>query len=154
MSRHTFQGHSGFTLIEMMIALALVLILSYLALPTWHDHMRRMHRAQARAAMIDAALALERQYLATLTYGATDSSDQVVGTWPQSIPPTAQPVYRLEASACGSQTLTQCAELRAVPLRDDPQCGTLILRTNGETLVQSTVGGDTPQPSATGGPCW
>lgn len=126
----------GFTLIETLIALTILLLLARMALPAWHEHIRRMHRAEARTAMLDAMLTLERYHLAANTYGDTGTPGQVAGNWPVSIQHAQQPIYRIEAGPCTALRLTQCAELRAVPVRDDPQCGTLILRTTGEALAQ------------------
>lgn len=139
MLRH-FQSHSarpqGFTLVETLIALAILLILAQIALPAWHAHIRRMHRAEARTVMLEAMLTLERHHLVANTYGNTGVPGQVAGNWPVAVRHAQQPIYRIEAGPCVALTLAQCAELRAIPVGDDPQCGTLILRTTGEALAQ------------------
>ncbi|WP_428852465.1 type IV pilin protein [Imbroritus primus] len=146
----------GFTLIETLIALAILLLLAQMALPAWHEHIRRMHRAEARTAMLEALLTLERHHLAANTYGDAETPGQVAGNWPVSIQHAQQPIYRIEAGPCTALTLAQCAELRAVPVRDDPQCGTLILRTTGEALAQLPGQAESAAGTATAGNagCW
>ena len=58
----------GFTLIELMIAVAIVAILAAVALPSYRNY---IHRSQARTAAADLAalgLALEQRYQKTLKY--------------------------------------------------------------------------------------
>ena len=56
---------SGFTLIEVMIVVAIVAILSAIALPSYTEYIRRSHRADARAGLLQAQQWLERAATAT-----------------------------------------------------------------------------------------
>ena len=133
-----------------MVALAILLVLARMALPAWHEHIRRMHRAEARTAMLEAMLTLEQHHLAAHTYGDAGTPGQVAGSWPVAVRHAQQPIYRIEAGPCAALTLAQCAELRAIPVRDDPQCGTLILRTTGEALAQLPGQGESEAGTGTG----
>lgn len=53
---------AGFTLIELMIAVAVVAILVSIALPSYQDHLRRTRRSAAQSFMVDVA-ARQQQYL-------------------------------------------------------------------------------------------
>lgn len=61
----------GFTLIEVMIVVAVVAILSAIAYPTYQEHVRRSNRSAAQAFMLDAA-ARQQQRLIDLRSYAPD----------------------------------------------------------------------------------
>jgi len=47
--------NQGFTLIELMIVVAFVEILGAIAIPSYSEYIRRGHRAEARAGLLQAA---------------------------------------------------------------------------------------------------
>ena len=59
---------TGFTLIEVMIVVAIVAILAAIALPSYNAYIRRGHRADARAGLLQAQQWLERAATATGVY--------------------------------------------------------------------------------------
>lgn len=67
------QQHRGFTLIEVMIVVAIVAILTAIAFPSYTEYIRRGHRAEARAALLQASQWMERAATATGTYPLTAS---------------------------------------------------------------------------------
>lgn len=65
--------NQGFTLIELMIVVAVVAILSTIAYPSYTEYVRRGHRAEARAGLLQGQQWLERAATATGTYPASSA---------------------------------------------------------------------------------
>jgi type IV pilus assembly protein PilE len=87
------QTSVGFTLIELMIVLVVAALLIVIALPGYQDHLRRGKRAEARAALMQASLWLERVATATGVYPAQDSD------FPVSLTTVPSGAYRIEFKA-------------------------------------------------------
>ncbi|WP_435479212.1 type IV pilin protein [Variovorax sp. RT4R15] len=62
---------TGFTLIELMIVVAVVAILAAIALPGYGEYVKRSNRAEARAEMLKAEGWLERYYTENNRYSGT-----------------------------------------------------------------------------------
>lgn len=71
MTAHRNARQRGFTLIEVMIVVAVVAILAAIALPSYNEYIRRGHRADARAGLLQAQQWLERAATATGVYPTT-----------------------------------------------------------------------------------
>ncbi|MDM0112681.1 type IV pilin protein [Variovorax sp. J22R133] len=117
----------GFTLIEMVIVLAIVSIVTAIALPTFNEYVRRSHRAEARTGLLQAAHWLERAATANGIYPDGDLPDtlaKVPGgrylierTKPSDAKDaatrfelTATPQAAQSSDRCGIFTLTQAGE--------------------------------------------
>lgn len=59
---------NGFTLIELLIAIAIVGILAGIAIPAYQDSMVKSRRADAKAALLELSVFMERLYTATGCY--------------------------------------------------------------------------------------
>lgn len=62
------QRARGFTLIELMVAVAIVGILVGIAVPSYQDSVRKSRRGQVKADLAEAAQAMERYYTTNNTY--------------------------------------------------------------------------------------
>lgn len=109
------QAPKGFTLIEMLIALACVSLLASLAWPSYQNLILRSQRAQARASLLQAAHWLERAASANGSYPSTAdvpaSVLQIDGQrYKMSVTSTAQS-YTLSATPLGTQAVDACGTL-------------------------------------------
>jgi type IV pilus assembly protein PilE len=112
--RHTHRP-KGFTLIEMLIALACVALLASVAWPSYQSLILRSQRAQARASLLQAAHWLERAASANGSYPlAADvpaSVLQIDGQRYKMTVTSAAQSYTLSASPLGTQATDTCGTL-------------------------------------------
>ena len=66
---NTFKRSSGFTLMELMIVVAIIGILAAIAVPAYSDYVTRGKRSDAKAALLNAQLAQEKYRANNTTYG-------------------------------------------------------------------------------------
>ncbi|MFZ2305732.1 MAG: type IV pilin protein [Rhodoferax sp.] len=121
------ERQSGFTLIEVMIVVAIVGILSAIALPSYRSYIERGDRASARAALLEAQQFMERFY-ATNNRFTTDVACTTSPALPARFTnvPENSPRYSLAVvSDCNSYTLT------ATPLQTVSSCTNLTLTNTG-----------------------
>ena len=123
----------GFTLLELMIVVAIVAVLAAIALPSYRDFILRANRADAKAIMLETAQFMERFYTTNNTYvtPANPTTKDVPTGFKVSPKPGAGPVkYNLSFTAAPTASVYV---IQAVPLapQDADKCGTLTLSNTG-----------------------
>lgn len=133
------KNQAGFTLIELMITVAIVAILTAVALPSYRSYIQRGDRASARAALLEAQQFMERYYAANDAYDQDKAAPPNPVALPlrlQTAPPEA-PKYDIAVNAPNANSYT----LTATP-RNADDCGNLTLTNagvKGRTGVALTV---------------
>lgn len=139
------QWSQGFTLIELMIVVAVIGILAAIAVPSYQDSVRKGKRAEARAALTELLQQQERYLTQTNTYLAFSNSAGT--TTPAAASTTfkvfsgdtlAKAAYLLSAEACPSSTIAECVRLTATPVAADPEAGNLQLLSSGTKTCTGT----------------
>lgn len=134
----------GFTLIEMMIVVAIIAILSAIAFPSYIKHVTKANRAAAEGCLSEIAGSLERFYTTNLRY----DQDSAGVANPYTLPGCASAQetganYNYPTPTGTALTATQYL-ITAVPkgaqLSRDTACGTLSLDQTGARGISGTTG--------------
>lgn len=130
-------GVTGFTLIELMITIAIVGILASVAYPSYTNYVKRGARAEAMAVLLDAANKQEQYFVDNRVY-TTDLAAIGVAT------STENGYFTLAAKLqTGGFIITATAA--AGPVKGDTVCSTLTI---DETGAKNSTG------SGTKSECW
>jgi type IV pilus assembly protein PilE len=137
----------GFTLIELMIVVAIIAILASLALPSYRESVARGRRADAKSALLEAAQWTERNYTVNNTYVVTLLS--ALNKSPKGSSAAVYDIAYVTSPTASSPSATQYF-LKATPATGSSmasdKCGSFIVDQKGE----KTVSGGT----ATAAECW
>jgi type IV pilus assembly protein PilE len=136
----------GFTLIELMITVAIIGILAAVAFPSYTEYVLRTRRATAAGCMMELSQWMERRYTTVLTYAGstlptTSCQTDLSSAYTFSIsatPALTASTYQLQAAPTGPQA-------------SDTGCGTLTLNQQGvKGILVNGVAGTTTAATS----CW
>lgn len=128
---------AGFTLIELMIAVAIVAILAAIAIPSYQESSAKSKRSDAQGALMGFASAMERHYTQNNTYEEAATGGNDTGAPAASLYPNQSPIdgstkyYDLKISAAASDSYTLTATPIAGGSMAGDRCGTLSLTSAG-----------------------
>jgi type IV pilus assembly protein PilE len=108
-------AQQGFTLIEMMIVVAIIAVLAAIALPSYQDYVMRSNRAAATACLMEQVQFMERYYTTNLGYlgaalPAGGCMTDLAARYAFALVPTAT-TFTLTATPTTAQKDTKCGTL-------------------------------------------
>ena len=137
----------GFTLIELMIVVAVVGMLSAIAYPSYTEYVRRGHRADARAGLLQAQLWMERAATATGVYPTNSDLTKVLPanlSWSTD----SSKRYQIEMKASSTAAYTLIAKRKDPGAQSTDKCGDFTLSNTGVRSADNVAIGTTASD------CW
>jgi len=135
----------GFTLIELMVTVAIVAILASIAYPSYRESVNRSARAGAKQALLENAQWLERQHTVSGVYNRLGDGTTIGNTQlPITEAPRDNSAKSYDIAFKSGEPTSTTFELRAVPKSSmtGDKCGTLTLTHAGTRGVTGASGVD------------
>lgn len=136
---------AGFTLIELMIVVAIIAVLALIAIPTYQSYILKSRRTVAKTSLLDLAAREEKYYSTNNTYTNKPAALGYTSTnFPLAVPNTADNYYQLNVTAASTTAFSAAATPQG-PQAKDP-CATYNIN---QLSVQSNTGNTTASSR-----CW
>lgn len=128
----------GFTLIEMLIAVAILGIIAAIAFPSYQEQVRKSKRKDAVYALTDIANRMERYYSENNTYVITDLTDINLDD------PATSPdgLYTLQVRGLATTYTARAIPVTGKSQASDSSCTAFQLTSVGARTATGTLGND------------
>ena len=121
---------SGFTLLELMIAIAIIGLLAAFALPNFQRYAETSKRTEAQSTLLELAHFMERHYTVNNTYYIKKGENKAPNLPYNKVPKdSSAPNYEISFKEISSETFILQATPKGSMAND--LCGTLSIASNG-----------------------
>lgn len=139
----------GFTLIELMITVAIVAILASIAYPSYQEQVAKSRRSEAANALMTGAQALERYYSANGRYTTTAGGSDLPAVFPTRVPENGGVYYTISVDGTPSANAFTLIATRKGTMAGD-SCGNFTYNQAGEMALKNKPSGS----AKTLADCW
>ena len=134
MNKVSLKLQKGFTLIELMIVVAIIGILAAIAYPSYQDSVTKSRRADAKGALLGFANAMERHFTEDAVRGykeaaVSNADDGFPDIFSKQSPADGVAYYNLAIDSADTVSYTISATPTGAQVND--KCGTLTLTQTG-----------------------
>jgi type IV pilus assembly protein PilE len=150
----SFRPEQGFTLIELMVAVAVTAILATIAVTSYRSFVLKAHRTEAKSALLDLA-SLEERYLSTSPTGGYSSNPTnlgypagfpiAFGSGYYNIPATTFVVNAPSVAGANAPAVPASFSITAVAIGNqvnDTACATFVVTSTGARTAFTSGGVD------------
>lgn len=135
------KNSKGFTLVELLISIAIIAIITAIAIPSYSSHLVKTRRATASSCLLELSQIFERGFIAGNTFnmdidgdGSAEGKDETLsGECVNDL--TTHYNFNIEAISKTAYKLTAAPR----PAQYDPACESLSLNQNGELTVSDNA---------------
>ncbi len=129
----------GFTLIELMIVVAIIGIISAIAYPSYTDYVKRAKRSDAQGSLVELSQYMERWYTGHGFYSKAADGAAAPDLPFATSPKEGEAMYDLQVSAISASGYTLQAVPIARKMMAGDKCGSLTVTNTGVRGVTGTA---------------
>ena len=126
----------GFTLIELMIVVAILAIVAAIGYPSYLEHVKKSHRAEGMGELLALADRMEREYSDKGTYAGATLGNAGTDVYPST---TDGGYYTLSIGAQDNVAFTISATPTSKGKQNTDKCGTFTFNSQGTKSISGTA---------------